>query len=182
MRYPENRRMRPLDERFVEKVAKTESCWEWTGLVNAKGYGRMGVRRAHRRSEMVLAHRLAWELEHGEVPAGACVLHRCDNPRCVRVAHLFLGTRAENNDDMISKGRGRAARGGESGRRKHPELWPRGADVPNAKLTVARVAEIRQRYAAGGTSFVRLARAFGVGRTTIENIVKRRKWAHVRVA
>jgi hypothetical protein len=53
-----------------------------------------------------LAHRIAYELECGPVPEGMFVLHRCDNPPCVRVSHLFLGTRADNLADMRAKGRG----------------------------------------------------------------------------
>lgn len=36
---------------------------------------------------------------------GLFVLHRCDNPKCIRVSHLFLGTIADNNHDAKAKGR-----------------------------------------------------------------------------
>ena len=51
------------------------------------------------------AHRLGWKIQNGELPDGANVLHRCDNPPCVRGSHLFLGTIADNNADMKAKGR-----------------------------------------------------------------------------
>ena len=76
-------------------------CWRWTASTNAKGYGRLGDR--HRR--VVGAHRVGWELAHGPIPNGLSVLHSCDNPPCVRASHLFLGTAAENNADMVAKGR-----------------------------------------------------------------------------
>jgi hypothetical protein len=60
-----------------------------------------------------------------------CVLHKCDNPPCVNVEHLFLGTILDNNADMVSKGR--QARGDANGARLHPERMPRG-DANGARL------------------------------------------------
>jgi hypothetical protein len=51
------------------------------------------------------AHRASWILACGQIPAGIDVLHRCDNPSCVNVDHLFLGTPKENTRDMMAKGR-----------------------------------------------------------------------------
>lgn len=90
-----------LVDLFWEKVEKTGGCWLWRGATNPKGYGRTGV-GSHRSA---LAHRLSWNLAHGQIPAGLFVLHRCDTPGCVRPDHLFLGTAADNTADMIRKGR-----------------------------------------------------------------------------
>ncbi len=58
------------------------------------------------KSYTVYAHRMAWELAHGPIPAGLFVCHACDNPPCINVEHLFLGTARRNSEDMKAKGRG----------------------------------------------------------------------------
>lgn len=74
------------------------NCWEWTGRLNQYGYGE---------HENKLAHRIAWELSwNGEIPAGAFICHRCDNRKCVRPSHLFLGNALLNAVDRDQKGRG----------------------------------------------------------------------------
>lgn len=77
-------------------------CIEHDGYRNAKGYGQ--VRIGGRNGKTWLAHRWAWAQVHGD-PGDLCVLHACDNPACINIDHLFLGTRADNNHDMIAKGR-----------------------------------------------------------------------------
>lgn len=63
-------------------------------------------------------HRLSWVLAKGPIPPGKCVCHRCDNPRCFDDAHLFLGTKAENNHDKKAKGRSARLSGSKNGRAK----------------------------------------------------------------
>jgi hypothetical protein len=104
-------------------------CWLWTASLFVGGYGRFGAQRAHR---------VSWELHHGEVPEGLFVLHRCDNPRCVNPGHLFLGTQTDNMRDMWAKRRGRR---------------PRGADVAVAKLDAEKVRALRAWNAALGKSW-----------------------------
>lgn len=93
----------PLAERFWAKVDKSGNCWTWTAFKNPKGYGLMGHVQADGNQ---MAHRVSWVMANGEIPAGMLVLHRCDNPSCVRPDHLFLGTAQDNADDMMRKGRG----------------------------------------------------------------------------
>lgn len=90
----------PLETRFWQRVEKTDGCWRWTGPLHAFGYGLIW-----RGGNNVGAHRISWEIHVGPIPDGLFVLHRCDNPPCVRPDHLFLGTQADNIHDMVAKGR-----------------------------------------------------------------------------
>lgn len=91
----------PWRMRFWQKVVKTKTCWLWSASKNDTGYGWF-----KRDGRMRGAHRMAYELRRGKIPSGMSVLHRCDTPACVRPAHLFLGTQADNVRDMLAKGRG----------------------------------------------------------------------------
>lgn len=94
-----------LDQRFWEKVSKSEGCWEWQGSVGTGGYGKISLQQSRK---IVLAHRVSWTLHFGDIPDGMLVCHRCDNPPCVRPDHLFLGDTKANADDMVRKGRHRS--------------------------------------------------------------------------
>lgn len=87
---------------FWTKVRRTDGCWEWTGQKHMRGYGLQAVHHVKR-----YTHRISWELTNGPIPAGMVVMHRCDNPPCVRPDHLVLGTKRDNTQDMLRKGRGR---------------------------------------------------------------------------
>ena len=86
--------------RFWSYVTKTDDCWPWTGSIHNTGYGRMKAKH-----KQVFVHRVSWEMSNGPIPNGMFVLHRCDNPPCVRPDHLFLGTKGDNNRDRVAKGR-----------------------------------------------------------------------------
>lgn len=154
-------------ERFWSHVdCDSGWCWEWTGSRNAFGYGCFMPSGA---GQLVLAHRYSWSLASGRDPGDAKVLHACDNPACVRPAHLFLGTIADNSADMIAKGRAR---------------HPRGSENHESKLTETQVTEIRRIYRRGrkntpGPHAPELAERYDVSVALIYDIVKRRTWRHV---
>lgn len=110
----------PLQERFWRSVNKTATCWVWTRSVNTWGYGQI----RNEKGTYTTAHRISWRLHRGEIPEGQAVLHTCDNTRCVRPDHLFLGSQADNMRDKV--GKGRQAKGERHGM-SHASLAKRGA-------------------------------------------------------
>lgn len=159
---PEHLRNREV--RFWPKVRKGPKCWEWTASKNPRGYGRFRMRPLKRGWMVEYAHRLSWILAFGPIPEGMQVLHECDNPPCVRPAHLFLGTISDNMADKVAKGR---------------QL--QGERKAGAKLTSSQVLEIRRRYKGSRTRPRQkdLALEFGVSQRTISRIIRRKKWKHL---
>ena len=143
--------------RFWSKVEKTESCWNWIASKSRKGYGKFWM--AGRTS----AHRASWRINKGPIPQGLWVLHRCDNPSCVRLDHLFLGTNSDNMKDCADKGR--------LDIQKRP--WMRwGERNHKAKLTNEKVGMIRSSQKAGRE----LAKEFGVSETAIRYARSGKSW------
>lgn len=163
---------------FRSKIARTANgCWPWQGLIHRR-YGRFGIgSRSAGTYRIWQAHRLAWQLSHPRqvLGPGDCVLHKCDNPPCCRVAHLWVGTQAENLLDMARKGRCNPPRGDRHGTQTHPEKVPRGETHGMAKLTEADVRAIRSSNEIQRT----LAARLGVTKATISIIRNYLTWKHV---
>ena len=130
-------------------------CWEWEGASHPRGYGKI-----YDGTRMTYAHRVALEWVLGRPPIGY-VLHKCDNPRCLRPSHLEEGDQAENLRQC--RERGRNNKGEVNGR---------------SKLTADIVREIRRQVSAGLPRPV-LARQYGITEAYISTLVNRKRWSHI---
>lgn len=141
-------------------------CREWQGRYMRGGYGAVSDGGRDK-----LVHRVMWELYHGkEAPIGMDVCHKCDNPPCCEVTHLFLASRSQNLRDARIKGR----------------LLLDGADNPNSKLSEKEVAGIRAMlmnypYPVRPPSgiFPLIGKMYGVSRTSIRHIWEGRHWRKI---
>ena len=145
------------------KVDPNTGCHLWLRYRTPLGYGqtRVGGRSGYN----ILAHRLAWVRMHGGIPKGMGVLHKCDNPSCVNVEHLFIGTQADNMHDMSVKNR-----------------WgvrnlPRGKDHPRgtAKLTENQILAIREDR----RHQIEIAAAYGITQSNVSRIRTKNTWSYL---
>jgi len=147
---------------FLEEVlANTRldpatGCRVWLGYVWPNGYGEVWWQE-----QRYPVHRAVWELIHGN-PGALDVLHTCDNKPCCEPAHLFLGTKLDNNKDRDAKGR--TAHGEQQG---------------GHKLAEVQVAEIKRLLVAGEQTQKQIACAYRVDSRTISAIARGRTWKHV---
>jgi len=163
--------------RFWTKVNKDgplvldTPCWLWTGHRPHGKYGRVFIKKCP-----LLTHRVSYELTFGSLPAKKHVLHRCDNPPCVRPDHLFLGTALDNAKDRMRKGRGRVY---DFSSELKPPKPPHGDYTTHAKVKTEDIPVIRRRYAEESITTEQLGRIYGVTHNAISNIIKRRTWRHI---
>lgn len=140
-------------QRFWSRVDTSggpDACWPWKRCRNERGYGVFGVRKVR-----WLAHRFAIGYSG---PLFVC--HRCDNPPCCNPTHLFTAPHRDNMEDMKRKGRS-----------------PKGSARPNARLTEALAAEAKRRLANGERPWA-IAKALGIGATSVYPIRDGRTWSH----
>lgn len=154
-------------QRFHQKIRKTSRCWLWTGGTTRGGYGAFSFSTKMSRKTF-RAHRLSWEIHRGKIPSGIEVCHNCpggDNPLCVNPSHLWLGTRRQNFDDMMKKGR-----------------HCKGEKYRSAKLNDRLVRTMRRLFA-DGESANSIARRFAPGIGANVSVVRwaitGKTWKHV---
>ena len=134
-------------------------CWLWGGELTNKGYG--SLKKTVNGYTIRGAHRVAYFLHNGSFDYSLFVCHTCDNRLCVNPQHLFLGTLDDNSKDMVKKGRSN-----------------RGSDRPNAKLSEARIIQIRDRRSAGH-SVKNIAMQYQIAASTVYAILSNRIWGYV---
>lgn len=150
------RKPEQLAVKFWRHVEFGHDCWHWTGKKH-KGYGAT----SHGGSNRITSNRLAWMVLRGPIPAGMHVLHHCDNPGCVNLSHLFLGTHSDNMMDRNKKGR--CAKGERHGL---------------AVLTDQVVREI-EAAKQSGVAPRECASAMGLKESTVRNVYAGTRWAHI---
>jgi hypothetical protein len=148
----------------VEAIPEA-GCKVWLGAVDQCGYGKLTIN-----SEFKRAHRVAWEMARGSIPKRMLICHRCDNPACVNIEHLFLGDQSVNMRDMHSKKRHMMR-----DKRWAIGLNHHGENNPRAKLTAAAVKHIREC----DLSAPQLAKQYNIHRNQIYAIRKRESWRNI---
>lgn len=146
-----------ITNRFWAKVdiGFSDQCWNWKAGCFKGGYGAFKLNKRNR-----VATHVSWFLTYGTFPE-QCLLHSCDNRKCVNPSHLSEGSIADNNRDMVNKGR-----------------QVKGENSHLSKLNDADVLSIR-RLASKGLTLTSIGQRFGVDRSVIGKIVKGSTWKHI---
>lgn len=159
-----------LVERFWLYVQKTDDCWLWVGPLRKKAwpYGDLSYRTGGKKKHLN-ASRFSYELHFGPIPNHLNVLHHCDNPKCVRPDHLFLGTQKDNMEDKVSKNR-----------QYRPGQRFSGDVHHNAILSIPDVQEIRRLHKDEGKTRREISAIYpNVSYQTISDTIAWRRWRNV---
>lgn len=155
-------RRHSLSDKLAARLIKQPSgCWEVQGCKsNRAGHVHLSTGSVAKGDfQRVLAHRFVWEQAHGPIPDGKVILHICDNPRCVNLSHLRLGTQRDNIIDSIHKGRYNT--------------------FGRQRLNAEQVRTIREMWASGKYIQKDIAAKFGIARNTVSGIVRNKSWQHL---
>lgn len=164
----------PITARTIEKFwsrvtdRPADGCWEWPSM-EQRGYGAIYIGGDRSVRGMYAATRVSWVIHYGPIPDNLLVCHHCDNARCVRPDHLYLGDRRQNLRDAIDRGLVDYA----SVREKN-----KGEGNPAARLSEQEVLAMR-RLAAQGVKHYVIADRFGVSRGHASHVIRGRVWRHL---
>lgn len=146
----------------TKQLPGIDGCLLWIGSLNIDGYGKF------KHFGEWASHRVAWLFYYGYIPIPTTkdnyLLHRCDNPSCVRVSHLYIGTATQNMKDKHDRNRGNNLTG---------------ISHPMAKLSEEQVLSIREEYIPYVVHMYALAKKYGVTQMTIHKIISGKTWRHI---
>ena len=151
-------RNRSLTERIKNKTINNGECLEWNGGcrgLKLHGYPVLGMN-----GKTKSITRLLWEEKYEKIPKDYCVCHKCDNTKCIKLSHLFLGTRKDNIQDAVKKGR-----------------MHFGERNGSAKLTQQKVQEIRKMHQK--ESCINIAKKYNVSPMLISLIRNNKIWKKI---
>lgn len=183
-------------------------CWLWTSALNGNGYGVFTVAGRSAAAHRVVWELIYGSIPSGMFVCHHCDTPACCRPDHLFLGTAADNNRDRDQKGRSARGdasgrrkhpesyvnvrppappRGddhwkhpeRRAFGLRNGMNTKPESVRRGEQGTNTKLTEVEVREMRRLYAAGGVSFPKLGRQFGVDTSTAHSIVRRRSWKHV---
>lgn len=141
--------------RFEDKFSRGPDCWEWKSkTINRYPSFSIGGKNYK-------AHRVAYSMYVGQIPEGMCILHKCDNVKCVNPSHLFVGTQNDNMLDRKAKGREADTKGSKNG---------------NAKINQFQARVIFHLATWGNISQEAIGLIFGIHHCSVSRIKYGRQW------
>ena len=136
-------------------------CWNCNShCTDGHGYPHCGINY-----KTIKVCRVMYEKAYGRIPKGLCVLHKCDNRKCINPEHLFIGTKDDNNKDKMRKGR-----------QSHYGPSLPGEKHGMAKLTEKQVIEIRNME---GLLHREIAEIYGIKKSQVSNIRLGISWKYL---
>ena len=144
---------------------KKEITWKMNGECmectshqpNAQEYPRI-----YRNGKYWKISRYIYTQEHGEIPTGMIIRHTCDNPRCINIDHLIIGTKQDNANDKVERNR-----------------QIKGAQVASSKLTDQDIINIRN-INLKHLKQISIARMYDISKSVVSNILNNKTWKHIK--
>ncbi len=136
--------------RFDSYVKKIGKCWIWTGSCTRDGYGQFSVK-----FKKIAAHRMSYQIYNGDIPEKMCILHSCDNKKCVNPNHLRIGTKKDNRNDADIRGRS-----------------PKGETHGMSKIKDADIFKIKEMYASGCFTQTQISKKFKISQGRVSQLIK----------
>lgn len=141
-----------------------KGCFLWKGRTDWEGRGTVCLKLGADRARDYIAPRIVYAMTYGVDPGKLCVLHNCDEPKCVSWAHFFLGTDKDNSDDKL---------------KKHRQYVPQGSKHPQATIDESQALAVKQALARGEPPR-NISDRLGIAYETVRNIKRGLAWSHVQ--